>query len=160
MSSQQDGRASARAATKLDLDAILAFQMAMAQETEGRALDPQTVRAGVAAVFESPDKGSYVVAEMDGKVVGSVLVTFEWSDWRNAHFWWLQSVYVLPEYRRRGVLRALLTHVRDLAINRGDICGLRLYAEHSNAVAQKAYSSLGLSRSHYDMYELDLSESA
>jgi len=156
MSTMEKPQLSVREAAPRDLDAILAFQMAMALETEGKPLDPETVRAGVAAVLESPGKGSYVVAEVEGKVVGSVLVTCEWSDWRNARFWWLQSVYVLPGYRHRGVFRTLLTYVRDMARSRGDICGLRLYVEHDNVAAQKAYSSLGLSRSHYDMYELDL----
>ena len=101
-------------------------------------------------------RGFYLVAETAGQVVGQLLVTAEWSDWRNAYFWWVQSVYVSPDYRRRGVYRALDSHIRAEARRRGDTCGVRLYVERANHVARQAYTNLGMTRSRYDLYEIDL----
>ena len=94
-------------------------------------------------------RGLYRVAELDGKVVGQMLITLEWSDWRNRWFWWIQSVYTAPEARGKGVFRALYDAVESEARSRGDVCGLRLYVEKENETAQKAYSKLGMKRSHY-----------
>jgi ribosomal protein S18 acetylase RimI-like enzyme len=156
-----------RRANPGDIDAIVAFQQAMARETEGKTLDGDTLRKGVNAVFLSPDRGFYLVAEAPsidsgrglslpkGSVVGSLLITYEWSDWRNASFWWIQSVYVDMQWRRKGVYRAMHDYLYGIASGRDDICGIRLYVERSNSIAQQTYSSLGMSRSHYDLYEID-----
>ena len=149
-----------RTATLADIERIAAFQQAMALETEGKTLDSTTLRQGVAGVFEAPEKGFYLVAvaKTEGgtaPVVASLLITYEWSDWRNATFWWIQSVYVDAGWRRRGVYRAMYDHVLGLAGDRGDVCGIRLYVERTNAVAQQTYDSLGMHKSHYDLYEID-----
>ena len=100
-------------------------------------------------------KGFYLVAESEGQVVGGLLITYEWSDWRNATFWWIQSVYVNARWRRKGVYRAMHDYVHDIAESRDDICGIRLYVERTNQAAQQTYDSLGMSRSHYDLFEID-----
>ena len=150
-----------RTATLADAERIAAFQQAMALETEGKMLDATTLWRGVAGVFEAPEKGVYLVAVADtagggtAPVVASLLVTYEWSDWRNATFWWIQSVYVDAGWRRKGVYRAMYDHVLSLARARGDVCGIRLYVERTNTVAQKTYDNLGMHKSHYDLYEMD-----
>ncbi len=146
-----------RPAASSDLNILVGFNSAMALETEGKNLDPDVLRAGVAAVLEDGLKGFYLLAEIRGKPVGQLLVTSEWSDWRNAYFWWIQSVYVVLEHRRRGVYRALDQQVRLQAKLRGDVCGVRLYVDRQNSGAQKVYSSLGMAPSHYDMYEVEIS---
>jgi len=151
-----------RTATPADAESIAAFQQAMALETEGKTLDATTLRQGVAGVFDAPQKGFYLVAVADAaeggapEVVASLLITYEWSDWRNATFWWIQSVYVDAGWRRRGVYRAMYDRVLSLAGTRGDVCGIRLYVERTNAVAQQTYDRLGMHKSHYDLYEIDL----
>ena len=144
-----------RQATPEDVDALVTFQLAMAQETEGKGLDPDLLRAGVTAVLQSMDKGFYIVAEVEGRSVAGLLVTYEWSDWRNATFWWIQSVYVDQASRRRGVYRAMHDHIFRAARSREDVCGIRLYVERTNLVAQQTYVSLDMAKSHYDLYEVD-----
>jgi len=144
-----------REAVPQDTEHIVRFQQSMALETEGKALDEALLRNGVARVFSSDDKGFYLVAEADDEVVGSLLITFEWSDWRNATFWWIQSVFVDSNWRRRGVYRAMHDWVHEIADSREDICGIRLYVERTNHVAQQTYNSLGMAHSHYDLYEID-----
>ena len=144
-----------RRATLQDLDILVVFNSAMALESEGKTLDRRRLEDGVAALFDGDDRGFYLVAEAEGRVVGQLLITFEWSDWRNAYFWWIQSVYVASEWRRRGVYRRLHEHVLDEARLRGDVCGVRLYVDRDNRVAQRVYSNLGMNRSHYDMFEID-----
>ena len=152
-----------RDATRADIERIAEFQQAMAQETEGRALDPSTSQQGVIAIFDDPRKGFYIVAVSESddgaadEVVGSLLITYEWSDWNNATHWWIQSVYVDAAWRRRGVYRTMYEHILALTKGRSDICSIRLYVERANTVAQQTYKSLGMSHSHYDMYEIDLS---
>ena len=138
-----------------DAERIVRFQQAMALETEGKALDEAHVTAGVNAVFASRERGFYIVAEVDSSVVGSMLITYEWSDWRNATFWWIQSVFVDAGHRRKGVYTAMHHHVLDLAEDTGDICGVRLYVERTNIAAQATYRKLGMDHSHYDLYETD-----
>ena len=151
-----------RSATRADIERIAEFQRAMAMETEGRTLDPAVSAQGIAAIFDDPLKGFYIVAvsESDGgntdAVVGSLLITYEWSDWSNATHWWIQSVYVDAAWRRRGVYRALYERVLAMTRGRSDICSIRLYVERTNTIAQQTYKSLGMSHSHYDMYEIDL----
>jgi GNAT superfamily N-acetyltransferase len=142
-----------RRATPDDAPTLAAFNRAMAQETEARELAPDVVLAGVLGLFARPDAGFYVVAERAEAVVGSLMVTPEWSDWRNGWFWWIQSVYVRPEMRRRGLYRALHEAVRDLARRRPDVRALRLYVERDNAVARRTYEALGMRPTRYLVYE-------
>ena len=144
-----------RRATLADADTVVRFNLALAAESEQLELDPERLRQGVDAVLRDPAQGFYTVAEVDGRVVGQMLVTFEWSDWRNATFWWLQSVYVQPEFRGRGVYRRLYEHVLEEAKTRGDICGVRLYVSKENRIAQQVYERLGLRPALYAMYEVD-----
>lgn len=125
----------------------------MARETEDRELDRQTVTAGVRALFEHPEHGFYVVADAGDRLAGSLMITTEWSDWRDGLFWWIQSVYVRPEHRRQGVYRALYRFVEDLSRERPEVCGFRLYVDRDNHRAQETYRSLGMSRTGYLVYE-------
>lgn len=144
-----------RPAERADCARIVEFQLAMALETEGRRLDPERLRGGVEAVFEDPRRGRYLVAERGRRVVGGLLLTLEWSDWRNGWFWWIQSVYTAPEARGQGVYRALHARVLEEARAAGDVCGLRLYVEEENHAAQRVYEALGMRRSTYRFYEVD-----
>lgn len=144
-----------RRAIPADALTISDFNVAMALETERLALDPERVLKGVRALLEDPAKGFYLVAESDAVLVGQMMITFEWSDWRNATFWWIQSVYVPPQYRRRGVYKRLHQHAVAEATRCGDVCGLRLYVERKNDTAQKVYRSLGMRSAFYDMFEVD-----
>ena len=142
-----------RRATVDDAETLAQFNEAMAAETEDKTLDPDTVRAGVRAVFDKPEQAFYLVAERGGSIVGSLMITTEWSDWRNANFWWIQSVYVRPAARRAGVYTALHREVRRRARDADGVCGLRLYVERDNAAAQAAYKELGMDAPPYRMYE-------
>ena len=142
-----------RAAQTADIDHLVAFNQAMALETEGKELDSKKIAAGVAAVFGDDKKGFYVVAEDAGAIAGGLMVTYEWSDRRNAWFWWIQSVYILPDYRGRGLYRQMYDFVKDRAAEAGSVCGFRLYVETENLSAQKVYEAVGMQRSHYLMYE-------
>jgi ribosomal protein S18 acetylase RimI-like enzyme len=144
-----------RAAEPGDLASLVQWNAAMAWETEQKRLDPAILARGVAGVFEQPQRGFYLVAERDGAAVASLLVTREWSDWRNGDFWWIQSVYVIPAARRRGVFRALYAEVERRAAAAGAV-GLRLYVETENRHAQATYAGLGMQRCHYFMYEMPL----
>lgn len=143
---------SIRKATKEDAEAIIYFQLNMAWETESMRLVPEIVQKGVHAVFEDPSRGQYFIAEDEGKRIASLLITYEWSDWRNCKVWWLQSVYVVPEFRRKGVFRKMYNHVKALA-EKLDIAGMRLYVETRNTAAQKTYEALGMNSGHYSFYE-------
>jgi ribosomal protein S18 acetylase RimI-like enzyme len=138
-----------------DAETIARFQLEMAIETEDKRLDSVIVDRGVLAVFGDVDRGRYVVAEMEGQVIGSLLLTWEWSDWRDGWFWWIQSVYVDPEHRRTGVFRKLYEHVVHQAEARPDVLGIRLYVENANTQAQAVYSSLGMRHSGYEVFELE-----
>lgn len=143
-----------RLAKKEDTAALVDFNQAMALETEGKQLDELVLQSGVRAVLDSADKGFYAVAEnADGQIVGGLLVTFEWSDWRNSWFWWIQSVYILPEMRGKKIYSLLYNFVKETARERRDVCGFRLYVERENARAQAIYEKLGMEASHYLMYE-------
>jgi GNAT superfamily N-acetyltransferase len=145
-----------RTATAGDIDVIVQFNAAMARETEAKTLDPQVLRAGVAAVLAEARRGFYLIAEHAGEVVGCLMITYEWSDWRNGDWWWLQSVYVRPEHRRGGVFRALYAEVERRAAARTDVVGVRLYVERDNAHAQQTYQSLGMREDLYRMYSKPL----
>jgi ribosomal protein S18 acetylase RimI-like enzyme len=142
-----------RRALSSDAATIAAFQVAMASETENLALDFATVTRGVAAVFERAGLGCYFVAEEDGKVLGSLLITYEWSDWRDGVVWWIQSVYVAPEQRGKGVFTKLYEFIKQQALADKSVMGLRLYVEKNNTRAQKAYEKLGMDGAHYAMYQ-------
>ena len=142
-----------RLAVAGDAWTLAEFNRAMALETESRVLEIEHLRPGVEAVLQDPGNGFFVVAESDGAVVGALLVTYEWSDWRNGRFWWIQSVYVRPGYRRRGVYRRLHEFVRERARATAEVVGFRLYVERENVDAQRTYSALGMHETAYRMYE-------
>jgi GNAT superfamily N-acetyltransferase len=141
-----------RQATLQDVDALVQGNIAMARETEGLVLDPRIIGAGVRAVLEGRQTGRYYVWEEDGEVVAQLMITFEWSDWRNGSLWWIQSVYVPPKKRRKGYYRRLYAAVREEARNT-DAPGLRLYVDTTNKKAQKAYEALGMNGDHYRVFE-------
>ena len=137
-----------------DASALVAFNQAMALETEGKMLADDKISPGVTAVFTDEKKGFYVVAEIEnGAIVGGLMVTYEWSDWRNAWFWWIQSVYILPEYRGQKLYSRMYDFVKQRAAASGNVCGFRLYVENDNFNAQKVYDAVGMQGSHYLMYE-------
>jgi len=142
-----------RKANPADAVVIAEFNASIAEETEHRTLDRKILLRGVRALLKDPKKGVYFVAEMDGNLVGQLMITYEWSDWRNGNFWWIQSVYVRKEFRQQGVFRSLYARVEGLAKKRKDICGLRLYVERENERAQKTYETMGMKRTVYEMYE-------
>jgi ribosomal protein S18 acetylase RimI-like enzyme len=143
-----------RRAHAADADVIAGFNIAMAQETEDKQLLPEVVGRGVRRLIAEPALGFYLVAEANaGEVVATLMVTTEWSDWRNGRFWWLQSVYVRPAWRRRGVFRAMYSYVTAAAALEPDVCGFRLYVEHENRNAQATYRSLGMRDTDYLMLE-------
>ena len=144
-----------RPATSADAQVIADFNAAMALETEHVRLDPPTVLEGVRAGIADAAKAVYFVAECQGKIAGCCMVTHEWSDWRNGDIWWLQSVYVHPDHRRRGVFRALYRHVESAARRAGAVA-LRLYVERDNARAKSTYTALGMTLTHYDVMEQKL----
>jgi GNAT superfamily N-acetyltransferase len=141
-----------RKATPSEADIIIDFQQKMAWETEQMTLAPDIIKKGVNAVFQDHTKGQYWVAENESTIVASLLITYEWSDWRNSNVWWFQSVYVLPEFRRTGIFRSMFRHIKTEGENEG-IAGLRLYVETNNSGAQKTYEALGMQSLHYRMYE-------
>ena len=141
-----------RPAETADLEAIVDANIALAVETENVRLDPATIRAGVQALLDARAPGRYWVAERDGRFVGQLLITFEWSDWRDRIVWWIQSVYVMADARKSGVFKALYEHVRREAHAAG-AGGLRLYVDVTNARAQAVYSALGMNGAHYRVFE-------
>ncbi|MFN6962502.1 MAG: GNAT family N-acetyltransferase [Pyrinomonadaceae bacterium] len=146
-----------RPARQSDAAALVEFNQAMAFETEGKRLDNETLARGVAAVLTDPGKGFYIVAESAaGEIVGGLLITFEWSDWRNGWFWWIQSVYIRPEVRGQRLYRRMYEFIKELAVERGEVKGFRLYVETENKRAQAVYDAVGMRRSHYLMYEEEL----
>jgi GNAT superfamily N-acetyltransferase len=140
-----------------DFETIVAFNQAMAQETEGKQLDPATLAAGVRDALRDPTRCTYYVAEVDGVIAGQTMITVEWSDWRNGYFWWIQSVFVDTRFRRRGAFRTLHAHIRNLAEARPDVCGLRLYVHRHNNRAIKTYANLGMRSTEYLLCEEDWS---
>ena len=145
-----------RVARPGDRKRLTDFQMAMALETEGQELDRRIVSQGVKSVLDDPQKATYFVAELEGVkgLVGCLMITDEWSDWRNGWVWWIQSLYVLPEYRKRGVFTALFEHVWMIVDSTSDVKGLRLYVDKNNTRARELYEAIGMSGEHYITYEL------
>ena len=141
-----------RLATPADAGVLIEFNAAMALETEGKELLPDVIGAGVRSLLGNPAAGFYLLAEEDS-AVGSLMITKEWSDWRNGTFWWIQSVYVRPRFRRQGVYKNLYRHVQELASKDRAVCGFRLYVERENERAQATYSALGMKQTHYLVFE-------
>jgi len=142
-----------RKANIYDVEIISDFNSNIAIETESLALNHSVLLLGVQALLEDPQKGTYYLCERDGRIVGQMLITFEWSDWRNGWIWWIQSVYVAKEFRRKGVFRELHQHVIKEAKAQGDVKGLRLYVEKENKTAMKTYENIGMVCDRYAMYE-------
>jgi GNAT superfamily N-acetyltransferase len=144
-----------------DVDAIVSFSAAMARETEGRQLNLERLRQGTLSLLQAPAYGFYQVAEVttapSTQLVGQLMVTYEWSDWRNGVFWWIQSVYVNPVWRRQGIFRRMHNATLAAANRHQNVCGIRLYVEQSNHVAQAAYRRVGLMPSRYAVYEKEFS---
>jgi ribosomal protein S18 acetylase RimI-like enzyme len=144
-----------RAGEMGDAPVIAAFNAALARETEALELDADRLLTGVRAVLDDPAKGFYLVAVQDGRVIGQLMITYEWSDWRNGVFWWVQSVYVSPAARGRGAYRKLHSELLRRAQEQGGVCGVRLYVERRNEAAKGAYAKLGMSATAYEMWEED-----
>lgn len=144
-----------RAASEHDLDFLVHANAAMALETEHKHLDHERLRQGVAAVLADPRRGRYRIAERAGRVAGCLMLTSEWSDWRNGEWWWIQSVYVMPEARRSGVFRALYADVEAAARAAAGVIGLRLYVETANRNAQATYAALGMVDAGYRVMETE-----
>ena len=142
-----------RNATIEDAAIIVDFQIKMAEETEKLTLDPIVVKEGVSAVFHDSSKGRYFVVEEDEVVVASLMITYEWSDWRNGLVWWIQSVFVLPEYRKRGVFALMYQSIKNQVEASVDVRGIRLYVDNRNVSAQKVYHKMGMTGSHYTTFE-------
>lgn len=145
-----------RPAILTDAPLIADFNIRLAEESEHLRLDPDCVSAGVAALLADAAKGVYYVAEVDGTVIGQLMITYEWSDWRNGNIWWIQSVYVREDFRGQGVFRALFKHVEELAVATREVCCLRLYMHADNLRARRSYEHLGMARTRYEVFELDL----
>lgn len=160
----KQGHVNIRRATMADVETISVFNAALAEETEGRRLDGLLLREGVESLLQDPHKGWYAVAVNSrgvdqSKIIGQILITFEWSDWRNGCFWWLQSLYVDQHYRQQGVFRQLYEYVWEQAqVNPEKVCGFRLYVERDNHQAHQAYAHLGFQETVYRMHEIDFSE--
>ena len=142
-----------REATRADAPTIAEFNSAIARETEDKTLDAAVVGPGVATLLADPSKGRYWVAESGGQIVGQLMVTYEWSDWRNGTIWWIQSVYVHPDWRRRGIFSTLYRHVESLVAEEPAAVGLRLYVEQQNERAQQTYRALGMVTPGYVVME-------
>jgi ribosomal protein S18 acetylase RimI-like enzyme len=138
-----------RPALPSDAEIVVAFNSQIAAETENRILDPDRVAPGVARILADPSLGRYWLAEIDGIVAGQIMITYEWSDWRNGMMLWIQSVYVHADFRRQGVFSALYKHVETVARNDADVVGIRLYVEKDNLRAQQTYTKLGMSMTDY-----------
>ncbi|WP_321287324.1 GNAT family N-acetyltransferase [uncultured Sunxiuqinia sp.] len=142
-----------REANIKDAGQIAEFQLAMALETENIQLDKTTVDLGVKHVFDDQSKGTYYVADRDGKIIASLLTTYEWSDWRNGTVLWIQSVYVSPEFRGTGIYKKMYSHIQGLVKKEDHLKGIRLYVDQSNTPAQQVYQKLGMTAEHYQLFE-------
>ncbi|NPD46856.1 MULTISPECIES: GNAT family N-acetyltransferase [unclassified Lentimicrobium] len=140
-------------ATEKHIEIITDFQLRMALETESIHLDKPTVLKGVSAVFNDKSLGQYFITKDNDKVIASLMITYEWSDWRNAKVWWIQSVFVIPEYRRTGVFSQVYQHIKTIVKEDVTIGGLRLYVDKTNVSAQNTYSKVGMNGEHYQLFE-------
>ena len=139
-----------------DIDTIVRFQADMAMESEGSMLDMDRLTLGVSSAINDEQKGIYLVARANDTPIGSLMLTREWSDWNNQWYWWIQSVYVMPEYRKKGVYKAMYATLKDMAQENG-VSQIRLYADRTNLSAQEVYQRLGMRESHYLMFEETIS---
>ncbi|MDV2990281.1 MAG: GNAT family N-acetyltransferase [Dehalogenimonas sp.] len=139
-----------------DIPIIAGYNLALALETENRHLNRDTVTDGVTYFMGHPNFGFYIIAEIDGRPAAQTMITYEWSDWRNGVIWWIQSVYVAPEYRRRGLYRSLYQYIKTAAQADGGVPEIRLYVDQHNKPAQRTYQALGMQRSHYLLYEAEI----
>ena len=144
-----------RPATHDDIEFLVRGNKEMALETENLALHINRLRRGVHAVFDDPSRGFYLIAEINSTRAGQMMITYEWSDWRNGAFWWIQSVYTVPEFRRRGVFHALYAQAEKLSQQNGSVCGLRLYVDAHNVQAQATYRRCGMHETAYRLFEVD-----
>jgi len=144
-----------RPATLEDAEFLVRGNTLLALETENISLDMDRLRNGVHAMFDDPSRGFYLIAEVNGIRAGQMMITFEWSDWRNGVFWWIQSVYTVSEFRQQGVFRALYKHTESLARQQGGVCGLRLYVDGHNQAAQSTYQRCGMRETNYRLFEVD-----
>ena len=142
-----------RKAKESEWQIIADFQRLLVEETEDFSLDKKVIEKGVKAVFEDPGKGKYYVTEMDGGVIACLMVSFEWSDWRNSYIPWILSLYVKPEFRKQGIYKRMYNHLQNEVISSSEWGGIRLYVDKSNIIAQKVYSALGMSSEHYLLFE-------
>ena len=142
-----------RVAGIADKETISGFQLAMAKETENISLDVDTVTNGVAKIFNDESTGKYFIAEIDNKIVASMLTLYEWSDWRNGQVIWIHSVYVLPQFRKEGVFKAMYAHLKTIVEQNANYKGLRLFVDKTNTTARKVYEALGMNGEHYALYE-------
>ena len=140
-------------ANEQDIKTITDFQLKMAFETEKLVLNPEIVIKGVNSVFNNPNNGRYFIAEQDSQVVASLLITHEWSDWRNAQVWWIQSVYVKAEFRKKGIFKKMYQHISELVKNSRNLAGIRLYVDRTNSNARKVYEKIGMNGEHYQLFE-------
>ena len=144
---------SVRIGQEKDIETLVKHNISLAQETEQKRLSPPIVVQGVRMLLKNPQYGFYSVAEIDGQVVGSCMVTYEWSDWRCNLFWWIQSVYVKPAFRRQGIFKNLYEFLKEKASQEQNVCGFRLYVEKSNHIGQNTYSGVGMKEAPYKLYE-------
>jgi ribosomal protein S18 acetylase RimI-like enzyme len=142
-----------RLAKPADARTIVEFNAAMALETEDKRLLPEVIGAGVRSLLRNPQAGFYLIAQRENLAVGALMITKEWSDWRNGTFWWIQSVYVRPAFRRQGVYKRLYRHVQAMAAKDKRVCGFRLYVERENRRAQTTYRKLGMKKTRYLVFE-------
>ncbi|NQT63226.1 MAG: GNAT family N-acetyltransferase [Candidatus Marinimicrobia bacterium] len=142
-----------RRATRDDILTIVGFNQAMALETEDISLDTSILLPGVEAIFENPEHGFYIVCEIEGLVKACLMITYEWSDWRNGIFWWIQSVFVKKEYRKRGLYKLMYEFIKTQIDKDSEIIGLRLYVDDDNVKAQNVYTKLGMKKSNYQLFE-------
>lgn len=147
-----------RNATLENIEIIIDFNLNLAAETENKSLNKQILAEGVRNILLDRNKGFYVLAILDNKIVGQLMITYEWSDWRNSYFWWIQSVYVLPQFRKSGIFKLLFKYIKDLAIEQNNVCGLRLYTDKDNINAMNAYKNLGMHQSNYLLFELEFNK--
>ncbi|MEA2041184.1 MAG: GNAT family N-acetyltransferase [Bacteroidota bacterium] len=142
-----------RQAKFIETQTIVDFQLQMAKETEALELDPAIVQKGVESVFNNPGLGQYFVVIIDNQMVASLMITYEWSDWRNSVVWWIQSVFVQPGFRKQGLFRKMYHHIKNLSENDPNIAGLRLYVDLTNENARKVYTAIGMNGNHYQLFE-------
>ena len=142
-----------RIANLKDASVIAKFNSAMALETENKTLNPEILLQGVKSVLKNPELGFYIVAKLNNKVMGCLMITTEWSDWRNGIFWWIQSVYIHQEYRRCGIYSKMYEHIKIMAKKNSQVCGFRLYVDQENEIAQKGYVSLGMKKTNYLLFQ-------